>query len=142
MGVYRGVAVAREMLQTGYYSCCLIAFNCSGGKTGNLKRVFAKRANADHGVGRIVVDINDGGQVHIDAEGFEFAPRCLSYSVGQRLRADSSEGHISWKLRYGFSKALHHPVLMVDSNEQWMTMPGIFRASLQTFREFENLLRI
>ena len=117
MGVYRGVAVAGEMLQTRYYSRCLVAFNCSSGKTGNLKRVFAKRANADHGVCRIVVDINDGSQVHIDTQRVEFLSRCLGHIMGKLLRAGSTQRHVSWKYSRAFAKAAHEAVFLVNGNE-------------------------
>ncbi len=117
--------MAGEMFERGYDACCTIALHRGGCETRDCGRIFAKGAHANHRISGIVIDINDRGQVHINAERFELLSRCQGYIIGQLLRAGGSQGHVAGKYRSILSKPPHIAIFLVNGDQQWLTVPGL-----------------
>src|SRR5256885_8748129 len=74
--VRRGITMTGEMFERGYDASCAMTPHRGGRETRDFEGIFAKGAHANHRIGGIVIDINDRGQVHINAERFELLSRC------------------------------------------------------------------
>src|SRR5579884_1562368 len=67
VGIHGGVPMTWEVLADGYHPAALEAAHVGASQAGYQLGVVAVGAAADHGISRIVVDIENRCQVHIEA---------------------------------------------------------------------------
>ena len=93
-----GVAVPGKMLQRREQAARLQPAHVGGGQPSHERGIFAVRARVDHRVARIVVDVHDGREVHLDADRARFDPGDASRFERELLVAGRAERHVARKL--------------------------------------------
>ena len=93
VGVEVGVAVAREMLRAGHDPGCAQALGPGESAFAHRHGVGAEGAVADDGVVGVAVDVHNGGEVHVHAEGPQFVPGHTTGLSNQVHVLDGAEGH-------------------------------------------------
>src|SRR5579859_234853 len=97
MRIHGGITMAREMFEAANDSSLVIAFDHRSAQTSNQLRIFAKGAYTNHRISRVVIDIDDWGQIHIEAKRMEFLTGSQGHIMGYLLRTDRTQGHVPWK---------------------------------------------
>jgi hypothetical protein len=93
--VLRGVAVAGKMLRARGDSLTLKARHERRDLTSNERGLRAERANPDHGVGGIRVDVRDRCEVEVDPDRSQLAGDRGSDLLCQRCVVNDAEGPVS-----------------------------------------------
>ena len=93
MRVDSRVAVAGEVLQRGDDAAGLQPLDSGAYQRAHPRRILAERPDVDHRIARVVVDVGDGREVDVHADGARLRagdPRRLAHQPGVSSRA---EGH-------------------------------------------------
>jgi hypothetical protein len=118
VGVDPGVAVAGEVLGAGGDT----AFAQSGGggeaEAGDFVGALAVGAGADDGVARVVVHVEDRGEVHVDAERAEFARGGEAPAAGVVGGAGRADRHRRGEGGRGWFEARDAPALLVGGDDR------------------------
>ena len=69
MAVDIGVAVAGEMFERRQHACFLQAAHPSRDHRPGAHRILAERSDVDDRIARVVVDVRDGTEIDVHAEG-------------------------------------------------------------------------
>src|SRR5438477_1486123 len=142
MRVHSCITMTRKMFEAGDNSGCPITFDHCYTKTSDQLWVFTKRAYTNDGIGGIIVHINNWSQVHVNAKCFKLTPRCQSNVVSYSFGANSTQCHIARKDGCAPSETTHHSVLLVDHDQQRITMSRLPGNYLQAMCEFTHLPHI
>ncbi|MFN8516801.1 MAG: hypothetical protein U0841_30350 [Chloroflexia bacterium] len=118
MGVGAGVAVAGEVLGAG--GDAALAQSGGGGEAeaGDFLGTLAVGAGADDGVARVVVHVEDRGEVHVDAERAEFARGGEAPAAGVVGGAGRAERHRRGEGGRGWLEARDAPAFLVGGDDR------------------------
>ena len=119
MGVRFRVAVTREVLDTARDAAILHSLEVEGGLGHHLVAVLAEGAAVDDGVTGVVVDIDAGGEVKVDAVSNALAGHLEAHLVDERVveSGEGAERHLAGEGRAAVKTHCGAP-LSVDGDKQ------------------------
>ncbi len=98
MGVNVRVAVARKMLARGDDAGIVQTSQVCHSHLRHEVRLLAEGAHPDHGIGRVIVDVENGSQVHVPPDRLDLGPDHAAGQICHIGRPRRSEGHIAGKI--------------------------------------------
>ena len=135
MRVALGVAVAGEVFEGGNDATVLHPVHVEGGLAAHLVAVLAEGAAVNHGVAAIVVDVDTGSEVEVDADGLALFGHLKPHLVDQGvvLLGKGAEGHLA---REGHAAVEAHgrPPFAVDGHEEGYVAHGLQPFGEHSFR--------
>ena len=113
VAVRGGIAVAGEMLRGGDDAVVGQTAEESGPHLTDERRIRRERTDIDDRVARLIVDVHDGREVHVDANGSELLTDDRGIVVGELRIARGTERHAAAGVRTG-AEADDGTALLVD----------------------------
>lgn len=119
MGVSLGITVSREMLGSGRDPLGLDSAELLNTECPNTHRIVPHGSHPDYGIGRIRVDVDVRGEVHIDAQGTQFTTEDYPLGASSTQIIDCTQRHIPWKFSGWGGNPRDDTAFLIDGDGQW-----------------------
>ena len=114
------VAMSREVFDTADDTAVRHALQVEVGLADDLVAILTEGAAVDDGVFGVVVDVDAGGEVEVDAKGFALGGHFEAHQVDERVVfcRQGTQCHLAWECRTTVDAHVRSP-LTVDGDEEW-----------------------